>query len=93
MTHFKKRCAQRNLNTSDIEFVRLHSSAYHRTGAVIYFLGRKAIPADLRCIDRYGRLEGTILIEYADGTPITAYRNKNALRRIKSKSKHRTQRV
>ena len=89
MTHFDKRCAQRNLNSKDIEFVRSYGSVYHRTGAIIYFLGKKSIPTSVRHDDHFLRLEGTTLIEFSDGTPITAYRNRKALKKIQSKPKHR----
>jgi hypothetical protein len=89
MTHFQKRCAQRNLNERDIRFVRLYGSIYHKTGALIYFLGRKDLPTSLRHDDRYSRLEGTVLIEYAGGDSVTAYRNRNSLRKIRCKPKHR----
>lgn len=87
--HAQQRCAQRNVSTDVLNFVKQHGRKIRRTGVVFYFLGRRDIPERLRSDDRYARLEGTILLVGADGRLITAYRNRKAIKAIRRKTKYR----
>lgn len=87
--HAQQRCAQRNLSTDVLNFVKQHGQKIRRTGVVFYFLGRRDIPERLRSDDRYARLEGTILLVGPDGRLITTYRNRKAIKTIRRKTKYR----
>ena len=87
--HARLRCAQRRLDPDAFAFVKRHGRKVRRTGVTFYFLGRRDIPGALRGDDRYAKLEGTTLLVGPDGTLITAYRNRRALRDICKKVKYR----
>jgi|HigsolmetaAR201D_1030396.scaffolds.fasta_scaffold42774_2 hypothetical protein len=87
--HAILRQAQRNLSSSDITFI-LENGRRIRSGGVLHvFLGRKDIPYnESRNLER---LEGTVLVmddSYTDPVLITVYRNRRALKSIRSKQKY-----
>lgn len=89
--HAIHRQARRNLSQADIEFVLDYGQQRHCAGALHIFLGRRDIPADKETQRRFGQLEGTVLViaETAHGMLlITAYRNREALKRIRSKVRY-----
>jgi len=90
--HAQIRGAQRNITPENIDLVLRYGKELHRTGASFIFLGKRDIPEDLRNDDQMRKLEGTVLIISEDSNHlITCYKNRNALREIKKKSKRRRQ--
>ena len=84
-----RRCAQRNVPSEVMDFVRRNGQKSHKTGIVFFFLGKRDIPENLRGIDAYAKLEGMTLLESRDGQLITAYQNRYVYRKIRKKPKHR----
>ena len=87
------RQAQRNLSAQDIDFVAAHGRRFHNGGALHVFLRRRDIPRDKSIYQQFARLEGTILVIREDDTRsvlITAYRNRNGLKAIRTKAKYDT---
>lgn len=90
-THAMHRQARRNLSDADIEFVLDYGQQMRCAGALHVFLGKRDIPADKETQRRFGHLEGTVLVlsDTAAGLLlITAYRNREAMKRIRSKAKY-----
>ncbi len=84
--HARQRMAQRNLNKEEIRFVLQYGQRYYKEGIIHVFLGARDIPDDL--YNRYGRLEGTVILVSPSGTIITVYRNrKDGARKIRRKRK------
>lgn len=87
--HAILRQAQRNLSSSDITFI-LENGRRIRSGGVLHvFLGRKDIPFDES--RKVERLEGTVLVmddTHPEPVLITVYRNRRALKSIRSKQKY-----
>ncbi len=82
--HALERMAQRNLSLADIHFVIRYGQQLHRTGIIFYFLGYNDLAKDMR--KQHARLEGTIvLMNPKSRKVITAYRDRNGLRKIKCK--------
>lgn len=87
--HAQTRTAQRNLSNADIDFIVKHGERLHRTGVVFYQLHAQSIPRDLPGNHRYRRLVGsTVMLCSCEKTIITAYRNRDAFKRDKRKSKY-----
>jgi hypothetical protein len=89
--HARVRQAQRNLSAQDIDFVATHGWPVHSGGALHVFLRRRDIPSDKSIYRRFARLEGTTLVIRQEGEVavlITAYRNRNGLKAIRTKAKH-----
>ena len=84
-THAAARMSQRNVGQDDVAFVIAFGRRLFRTGAEIYFLGRRDVPA------RYAReaehLVGTVVIVARDSSVITVYRNARAHNALKRKHK------
>lgn len=82
--HALLRLAQRNLSEVDLAFILRYGQEIHRTGASFYFLGYRNIPDEET--RRQARLVGSTVVVNDYGV-VTVYRNKQALRKIKRKSK------
>src|SRR5690349_8505379 len=85
------RQAQRNLSDADIEFVAAHGRRIRCGGALHIFLGSRDIPAEKAIAQRFGRLEGTVLVLGAaedELLMITAYRNRRCLKQLRAKTKY-----
>jgi hypothetical protein len=84
--------AQRNISPGDLEYVLEHGERIHRTGVTIYLLRKRDIPPHDRKKSDIARLEGTVVLtgfsQDGDLEIITAYRNKTALRTLRSKQKY-----
>lgn len=89
--HAQLRQAQRNMSNADVDFVLGHGRHVRCAGALHVFLGRRDIPADKESQRRFGHLEGTVLVLADDQelVLITAYRNRDGLKDIRTKTKYR----
>lgn len=76
--HASQRLAQRNLTPDDVQYVYTHGRLHHRGKATFIHLGLRDIPDKDWRVDRYRRLEGTVLVLDPDtGCHLTtAYRNR-----------------
>src|ERR1051325_1109261 len=87
--HAQMRQAQRNLSADDVTFILIHGRCIRSGGVLHIFLGRKDIPSDeARDVEH---LEGTVLVmddSYHEPVLITVYRNRRALKSIRSKEKY-----
>jgi hypothetical protein len=91
--HALFRQAQRNLSADDIEFVLDYGRWMRIAGAWHVFLGRRDIPRDAATARRYSRLEGTTLViaqQAEERVLLTAYRNRRALKNLRSRAGSRT---
>jgi hypothetical protein len=89
--HALRRQSQRNLSDEDVWFVFEHGRRLHCAGALHIFLGRRDIPSDKATYQRFGRLEGTVLVldDTRDAlTLITTYRNRQGFKQIRVKTKY-----
>ncbi len=89
--HALCRQATRNLSHADVEFVWRYGQRIRCAGVLHVFLGRRDIPTDKATYQRFGRLEGTVLVLDDSGAEvvlITAYRNRHALKQIRGKAKY-----
>lgn len=92
--HARRRLAQRNLSSNDIDYVLAHGRMWHAAKARFVHLGWRDIPAVDRLDDRRRRLEGTVLVlVHGDGWHLaTAYRNRErGFKTIKHKEKRSRQ--
>jgi len=85
--HARQRASQRGLNLAEIDFVLTHGRGIYRTGIRFIFLGERDIPARYR--RTHGYLTGVTLLMADDGTLLTVYKNPDAIRVIKKKSKNK----
>lgn len=83
--HARHRASQRGLTEDELSFVLYFGRRLHRTGIMFVFLGQRDIPERYR--RSHGYLTGATLLMAQDGTVITAYKNPEALKVIKKKSK------
>ncbi len=89
--HAENRQALRNLSDEDVLFVFEHGQRIRCAGVVHVFLGKRDIPRDKATYQRFARLEGTVLVlddTYGEVVLITAYRNRQALKHIRPKTKY-----
>ena len=88
--HALLRMAQRGISSQEIEYVCAHGRRFHCGGSVHCFLGKKDIPETDRNDARIRQLEGTtvLLDRETRSIVLTVYRNKNAPRKIKRKTKY-----
>jgi hypothetical protein len=90
--HAVHRQAQRNLSDRDVQFVLEYGRRIYCAGVLHIFLAQRDIPSDKWIQRRYGRLEGTTLVmdttDEDELVLITAYRNRRALKNIRSKAKY-----
>lgn len=88
--HARQREAQSNLSDHDLELVRRYGVLEHRTGVRFYFVGRREVERYRLVEPRLAKLHDLVLIVSSDDrTVITIYRNRNALKEIRRKSKTR----
>lgn len=82
--HAQIRMTQWNLTKADVLYVIQNGQKFHRHGILFFFLGKKDFPKnDAR---ELARLEGTtVLLNPGSRIVITAYRNRQALHKIKGK--------
>jgi hypothetical protein len=80
--HAVHRRAQRNLTERDVQFVLEHGRRIRCGGVLHVFLGKRDIPDDQETRRQFERLEGTTLVL------ITTYRNRRALKQIRSKPRY-----
>lgn len=77
--HAEKRCAQRNISRNDVLYVLQHGRRYWNAGTLMYFLGRRDIPAHDRADQRVRQLVGlcvhTRLVETDTLLIVTLYHN------------------
>jgi hypothetical protein len=88
--HAYERTGQRHIRREDILYVCQYGRKIHRTGACFFFLGEKDVPPG----HNMHHLIGTVVLTKPGETPgnlliVTIYKNKEALRTIKKKLKHR----
>lgn len=88
--HALSRSAQRNLSFADVEFVLAYGRRTYCAGALHVFLARRDIPADKGLHQRFGHLEGTVLVlvpsDGNDLTLVTAYRNRRGFKAVRAKA-------
>lgn len=89
--HSALRAAQRNLSKDEIQFVVENGVAFHRAGAVIYYLRQCDLPEDCHPNDVKARLVGTAVVLGKDQrTLITVWRNRESgLKHIRCKPKYK----
>lgn len=88
--HGRQRGAQSNLSNDDIELVRRYGVLEHRTGVRFYFVGRREVKRFRDAEPRLVKLHDIVMIvSRDDAIVITVYRNRNALKDIRRKSKVR----
>jgi hypothetical protein len=87
--HARGQGARRNVEPDAVTYVLEHGRMIRRTGVIFYFLGRKDVPPSDRCMSWATRLEGTTVLQAANGAVITVYRNREGLRTIQRKMKYR----
>jgi len=89
--HARQREAQSNLSDRDLELVRKYGVLEHRTGVRFYFVGRREVDRYRHVEPRIAKLHDIVLIVSCDDRMvITLYRNRNALKEIRRKSKTRS---
>ena len=92
--HAKQRGAQSNLSEQDVELVRRYGVLEHRTGVRFYFMRRREVERNRYAEPRLEKLHDIVMIVSSDDRMvITVYRNRNALKEIRRKSKIRLSRV
>jgi hypothetical protein len=88
--HARRRGAQSNLSDRDLELVRRYGVLEHRTGVRFYFVGRREVERYREVEPRLAKLHDIVMIVSSDDlVVITVYRNRNALKDIRRKSKVR----
>ncbi len=88
--HAEQRGAQSNLSVSDLDLVRRYGVLEHRTGVRFYFVGRREVERYRHVEPRLVRLHDIAMVVSSDDhMVITVYRNRNALKDIRHKSKVR----
>lgn len=90
--HAAVRIAQRNISLLDLEYILEHGERIYKTGVSMYILRKIDIPPGDANKSHITRLEGTVLLvgfsQNGDLEIITAYRNRNALKTLRRKSKY-----
>lgn len=86
--HAKQRGAQSNLCDHDLDLVRRYGVIEHRAGARFYVVRKREVERYRLAEPRLAKLHDIVMIvSNDDGTVITVYRNRHALRDIRRKSK------
>jgi hypothetical protein len=85
--HARRRGAQSNLRTNDVDLVRKYGVLERRTGVEFYFVRKREVKRYLDSEPRLAKLEGVVMVMSRDGVVITFYRNSKALRNIRRKHK------
>jgi len=87
--HALSRSAQRNLSADDVKFVLTYGRRVYNAGAMHVFLARRDISTEKAIVQRYGHLEGTVLVLNVEAhglTLITAYRNRRSFKAVRTKA-------
>ena len=88
--HGDARLNRRSLKKLEVRYIYQYGRLVKRTGIEFYFLGRRDVPKEDRKLAWIQRLIGTVILISADGQVlITGYKNQQALRTIRKKSKYR----
>ena len=85
-THAQNRCQQRAISAWDVDQVLNFGNAIYKQGMRFMFIPKK----DIRTFyqpDRQSSLEDLMILVGPDGAIITAYRNNDAVKNVKHKSK------
>ena len=85
-THAQTRCQQRAISAWDVDQVLNFGNAIYKQGMRFMFIPKK----DIRTFyhpDRQSSLEDLMILVAGDGAIITAYRNNEAVKNVKRKSK------
>ena len=86
--HARRRGAQSNLSDRDLDLVRRYGVLEHRTGVRFYFVGKREVERYRDVEPRLAKLHDIVMIVSSDDfVVITVYRNHNALKDIRRKSK------
>ena len=90
ISHAAQRMAQRNVSVQAVQTALSFGTMIHSAGVLHCFLGRKHIPILKRNgIVNAENYDGiVVLVDSLSGEVITVYRNKQAQRNIKRKSKY-----
>jgi hypothetical protein len=87
--HALEQSRRRHLSEADLLFVVQHAHRERQTGVIFFQLLRKNIPLELPANDRRRKLEGTTVVTCKCGQfVITAYKNKDAFKEDRKKSKY-----
>jgi hypothetical protein len=87
--HADLRCVQRNLSEDEVNFVIQNGEMTRRTGAIFFLLRRRDIPKQYARDQRIARLVGTtVLVDKEWSVVITVYRNDEARKKDRRKSKY-----
>lgn len=79
--HSSKRASARRIDPRAVSLAIDHGKRVRQRGAVIYYLGRRHIPADLMGDPNVRRFEGTtVLVDNREQVILTVYRNRRGLR-------------
>jgi hypothetical protein len=90
-SHAQARMQQRHFSRADLNYVREFGRLLRRTGICFYFLAARDVPLADRKLPWVQRLVGTTVLASADqAAVITLYKNRNALRDIRKKTKFRS---
>jgi hypothetical protein len=82
--HAAERMLERHVSCEDINAAMQCGQMYHRTGAVIYFMGRREAQAFTTDHRMQERLNGvTVVCDSGTQTVFTAYRDPRACRRLR----------
>lgn len=87
-SHAVQRQRERHLRNAALDYVLTYGTHIHRTGVTFVFLRERDIPVADRRKDYVTRLSGTVVIVGDRGRIVTVYRNQQALRDIRRKSKY-----
>jgi hypothetical protein len=89
--HAQARMQQRHFSRADLNYVREFGRLLRRTGICFYFLAARDVPLADRKLPWVQRLVGMTVLASADqAAVITLYKNRNALRDIRKKTKFRS---
>ena len=84
--HAQNRCQQRAISAWDVDQVLNFGNAIHKQGMRFMFIPKK----DIRTFyqpDKQSSLEDLMILVAQDGAIITAYRNNDAVKNVKRKTK------
>ena len=85
-THAQTRCQQRAISTWDVDQVLNFGDAIYKQGMRFMFIPKKDI-RNFYQPDKHSSLENLMILVGTDGAVITAYRNNDAVKNVKRKSK------
>lgn len=84
--HGRVRMLSRNISRADLDDLTTYGVTYHRHGLVFYVLGRRQVPSARAAEFERRHLVGLVGI-FADGVLVTTYKNADAPRRVRRRSK------